>query len=109
MPREFTYKGYTIEELLQISMDDFIKVLPSRQRRSLLRGLSTEQKKFIEKLRSSKRKKEKGGKLMIKTHCRDVIILPEMVGTTILLHSGNEFVPVDITPKKIGHYLGEFV
>jgi small subunit ribosomal protein S19 len=109
MPREFTYKGYTIEELLQISMDDFIKVLPSRQRRSLLRGLSTEQKKFIEKLRSSKRKKEKGGKLMIKTHCRDVIILPEMVGTTILVHSGNEFVPVDITPKKIGHYLGEFV
>jgi len=109
MPRVFTYKGYTIEELLQISMDDFIKVLPSRQRRSLLRGLSTEQKKFIEKLRSSKRKKEKGGKLMIKTHCRDVIILPEMVGTTILVHSGNEFVPVDITPKKIGHYLGEFV
>jgi small subunit ribosomal protein S19 len=109
MPRVFTYKGYTIEELLQISMDDFIKVLPSRQRRSLLRGLSTEQKKFIEKLRSSKRKKEKGGNLMIKTHCRDVIILPEMVGTTILVYSGNEFVPVDITPKKIGHYLGEFV
>lgn len=108
MPKEFTYKGYTIEELLQISMDDFIKVLPSRQRRSLLRGLSTEQKKFIEKLRGSKRKKEKGGKLTIKTHCRDVIILPEMVGTTILVHSGKEFVPVNITPKKIGHYLGEF-
>ena len=109
MPREFAYKGYKLEELRQISMDDFIKVLPSRQRRSLLRGLSDEQKKLIEKLRESKRNMGEGSKIVIKTHCRDAIILPEMVGRTIHVHSGKEFSAVEITREKIGHYLGEFV
>lgn len=109
MPREFAYRGYTLEELRQISMDDFIKVLPSRQRRSLLRGLSDEQKKLIEKLRESKKNMSEEKKVIIKTHCRNTIILPEMVGRTILVHSGKEFSAVEITREKIGHYLGEFV
>jgi len=108
MPKEFTYRGHTLEELHQMSMDDFIKVLPSRQRRSLLRGLPDEQKKLIEKLRKSKRKIERGEKVIVKTHCRDDVILPEMVGMTILVHNGKEFISVEISPEKIGHFLGEF-
>jgi len=108
MPKEFTYKGYTLEELRQMSMDDFIKLLPSRQRRSLLRGLSDEQKKLIEKFRDVKTKSGSGEKTAIKTHCRDAVILPEMVGATMLVHNGKTFDPVEITPEKIGHVLGEF-
>lgn len=108
MPKEFTYRGYTLAELRQISMDDFIKVLPSRQRRSLLRGLPDEQKKLIEKIRESKRRMEKGAKITIKTHCRAAVILPEMVGINILVYNGKEFTPVEITSEKIGHFLGEF-
>jgi small subunit ribosomal protein S19 len=105
MSREFTYRGYTLSQLLNMPMDEFIKLLPSRQRRSLMRGLTPEQKKLIKKIRKVK---ASGKKAVIRTHCRDMIILPEMVGLTIHVHNGKEFVPVEIVPEMIGHYLGEF-
>lgn len=104
MVKQFTYRGLTLEQLLEVSMDDFIKMLPSRQRRSLLRGLTEEQRKLLKKIREAGAK----GKKSVKTHCRDMIILPEMVGFTILVHNGKEFVPVEVKPEMIGHYLGEF-
>lgn len=108
MPREFRYRGYTIEQLQSMSMDEFISLLPSRQRRSLLRGLTTEQKTLLMKIRKAREAMRQGKKMVIKTHCRDMIVLPEMVGLTIHVHNGKEFVPVEITPEMIGHYLGEF-
>jgi small subunit ribosomal protein S19 len=107
MPREFTYRGYTLTQLQQMSMDEFIKLLPARQRRSLLRGLTEQQKILLTKIRKAKQSSKENNK-PIKTHCRDMIILPEMVGLTILVHNGKEFVPVEIKPEMIGHYLGEF-
>lgn len=106
MPREFTYRGYTIEQLQSMSMDEFIHLLPSRQRRALLRGLTYDQRKLLKDIREFV--KGNGNKKIIKTHARDMIILPEMVGITIHVHNGKEFVPVEITPEMIGHYLGEF-
>ncbi len=108
MSRVFTYKGYTTEELQQLSMDDFIRILPARQRRSLRRGLTRQQRIFIEKLRRVKKAREEGKEVTIKTHCRNMVILPEMVGLTINVHNGKEFVPVEIIPEKIGRFLGEF-
>jgi len=108
MPKEFKYRGYTIEQLQSMSMDEFISLLPSRQRRSLLRGLSPEQKTLLTKIRQAKEAMRQGKRTLIKTHCRDMVILPEMVGLTIHVHNGKEFVPVEIKPEMIGHYLGEF-
>jgi small subunit ribosomal protein S19 len=86
-------------------MDEFINILPSRQRRSLQRGLTADQRTLLEKLRTAK---EADAKATIKTHVRDLIVLPEMVGSKIGIHNGKEFVEVDIKPDMIGHYLGEF-
>ena len=108
VPREFTYKGYTAEELKSMSMDDFIQILPSRQRRSLKRSLTDQQRILIEKIRGARRAAEKGENRTVKTHCRDMVIIPEMIGLTIHVHNGKEFIPVEVTPEKIGHYLGEF-
>jgi small subunit ribosomal protein S19 len=108
MPKEFLYRGLTLTQLESISMDEFIHLLPSRQRRSLKRGLSTEQRKLLENIRIAKESMRQGKNATIKTHVRDMIILPEMVGATILVHSGKEFVSVIITPEMIGYYLGEF-
>jgi len=105
VPKEFTYRGYTVDELQRLSMDEFIRLLPSRQRRSLRRGLTREQRILLEKVREAKRS---GGKAVIRTHVRDMIILPEMVGVTIHVHNGRDFVPVEIKPEMVGHYLGEF-
>jgi len=101
MPKkEFTYKGKTLEELKKMSIDELAEILPARQRRSLKRGFTEYQKKLLKKIRK--------GEKNIKTHCRDMIILPEMVGLTIKVHNGKEFVDVKIVPEMIGHYLGEF-
>ena len=108
MPKEFTYKGYTLEELQKMPMDEFIKLLPARQRRSLLRGLTDAQRILLEKVRKARAAMREGKKVVIKTHVRDMIILPEMVGLTIHVYNGKEFVPVEIKPEMIGHYLGEF-
>jgi len=37
-----------------------------------------------------------------------LIILPEMMGKTVQLFNGREFVDIKIDEKKVGHYLGEF-
>ncbi|MEM1549103.1 MAG: 30S ribosomal protein S19 [Candidatus Methanomethylicia archaeon] len=108
MPREFTYRGYPLSKLLEMPMDQFVDLLPSRQRRSLKRGLTPPQRTLLEKIRYAKKLLESGKNVKIRTHCRDMIILPEMVGMTLYVHNGKEFVPVEITTEMIGHYLGEF-
>ncbi|HKM50973.1 MAG: 30S ribosomal protein S19 [Candidatus Bathyarchaeia archaeon] len=108
MPRQFSYRGHSFDELQQMSMDEFIRILPSRQRRSLTRGLTADQRILMELIRGSSRGKSKDAK-PIRTHCRDMVILPEMVGLNLLIHSGKEFESIDVKPEMIGHYLGEFV
>ena len=108
MPKDFMYRGHSLESLLAMSMDEFINLLPSRQRRSLQRGLTPEQRILLEKLRKAREAAKVGKETTIKTHVRDLIILPEMVGMKILVHNGKEFVPMEIKPGMIGHYLGEF-
>lgn len=108
MPKEFNYRGHSLDSLLSLSMDEFINLLPSRQRRSLQRGLTPEQRILLEKIRKAKEIIKKGQTMIVKTHVRDVIILPEMVGVKISVHNGKEFIPVEIKPAMIGHYLGEF-
>lgn len=104
--KELTYKGKTEKDLKDMTINDFIPLTTSRQRRCLKRGLPEHHKKLVEKV-----KKFKLGKIkkIIKTHCRDMIVIPEFLGTTIHVYSGKEFVPVSITIEKLGHYLGEFV
>lgn len=108
MPKEFMYRGHSLESLQAMSMDEFITILPARQRRSLQRGLTPEQRILLEKLRKAQEAAKKGKEITVKTHVRDMVILPEMVGAKIHVHSGKEFQAVTIKPEMIGHYLGEF-
>ena len=108
MPKVFTYRGYTFEELQGLSMDEFILLLPSRHRRSLQRGLKMNQRILLEKMRTAKAALDKGQNVIVRTHARDMVILPEMVGVTIQLHNGNEFASIEIQPQMIGHYIGEY-
>ena len=106
MPREYKYRGYSLEQLQGMSFESFLGLLPSRQRRTLNRGISDEKKKLIEETRLAKDGKLKGP---IKTHARDMIILPSMVGLNLQVHSGKEFVALDIKQEMVGHYIGEYV
>src|SRR2546428_11279673 len=104
MPRQFTYRGHSVDELKQMSMDEFIKLLPSRQRRSLLKGLTNEQRILMEHVRQTR--KENGGKpAPVKSHVRDMIVIPEMLGLNLQLHSGKEKGPIEINPEIIWHFV----
>ena len=106
MPKEYRYRGKTLDELNSMSTEALLEILPSRARRSLNRGVSEEKRKLLEDARAMKEGKLEGE---IKTHARDMIILPTMVGLTIAVHNGREFVPLMVKPEMIGRYLGEFV
>ena len=107
--KEFTYRGYTVEELSSMSLwpaedpsaPSVITLLPARARRSMARGFSVENEHFLARMRRSNGS-------TVRTHRRDMPILPEFVGKTIAVYSGQTFVPVEIKPEMIGHYLGEF-
>ncbi len=105
MVREFKYRGYTLEQLqgLENKRESFLALLPSRQRRSLTRGMSDEKRKLLEEIKAAK-----SSKATIKTHLRDMVILPSMVGLTIHVHNGKDFTPIEIKPEMIGHFLGEY-
>jgi len=106
LPKEFRYRGRSIEELSSMSTEALLELLPSRARRSLNRGVSDEKRKILEDARAIKEGRLQG---QIKTHARDMIVLPSMVGLTIGVHNGKEFVPLEVKPEMIGRYLGEFV
>ena len=106
--KEFTYRGYTMEELSQMELwpsegsdNSIIELLPSRARRSIGRGMSVENEHFLDRVRRNSSK-------TVRTHRRDMPILPEFVGRRIAIHNGQNFVELDVKPEMIGHYLGEF-
>jgi len=100
--KEFTYRGFTLDELKAMPMEEVISLLPSRARRTFLRGIDDERTAFLERVRTE------GTDEAVKTHARDLPILPWFVGKKVAVHNGKEFVAVDIKPEMIGHYLGEF-
>jgi small subunit ribosomal protein S19 len=106
MAKIFTYRGKTAEELQKLGLNELAKLLPARQRRNIKRGFTPEQKKLLAKVEAAKAGKYKKP---IKTHCRDLTIIPQMFGVKISIHNGKEFVPIDITPEMIGWTLGDFV
>ena len=98
--KEFRFYGKTLEELQKMSITEFAQILPARPKRTLIRGLPEEHKRLIKKIE----KKQNN----VKTHCRDMIVIPMMVNKTLRIYNGKEFVTVQIMPEMLGHNLGEF-
>lgn len=106
MVKEFKYRGVAMDELQNLPLDKLFTLFSARTRRSLTRGITDSKRKLLDEIKLAK-----AGKLTttIKTHLRDLIIMPYMAGLTIHVFSGKEFVPVVIKPEMIGHYIGEYV
>mgnify|MGYP002761123570 FL=1 len=103
---EFTYRGHTLDELQEMALDEVAELLPARQRRTIERGLSVEKEKLLEEARDAG--EEETANDPIRTHLRDMPIVPEFVGLTFAVHNGQAFERVEVEPEMIGHYLGEF-
>ncbi len=100
MAKEFTWKGKLEDDAAKLDMTEFMNLIPSRQRRSLKRGFTDAQKSLMLRIEA--------GENNVKTHCRDMIIVPVMVGKTLRVYNGKEYLPITIIASMLGHYLGEF-
>ena len=98
--KEFSYRGKSLEELKSMGLSELSKMFKSDARRVIKRGFTESEQTLLKKIRA--------GKKNIETHCRDMLVLPEMVGIIIKVHTGKIFVPINIEPEMIGHRLGEF-
>lgn len=107
MPTDFEFKGYSLSELQDMSLEEFVELLPSKERRMMERGLPPRQKKLLERVREVN-EMENPKEEFIRTHCRDMIILPKMVGLRFGVYNGEEFASVEVEPEMVGHRLGEF-
>ena len=106
MAKEILFKGKTKEEIKKMDLQDFTKLVSARHRRTINRGFTDAQKRLLKKVRA----KNKGiYKKTIKTHCRDMLIIPEMLDQKILIYNGKAFSAIEINLEMLGHYLGEFV
>ena len=107
--KKITYRGFEIEELQAKSMEDLVKIMPSRSRRSLKRGFSEIQKKLLGRVKQVRKDMDAGKKVKpIRTECRDMIVLPDMVGMEFEVYNGKEFYKVLLDLEMLGQYLGEF-
>jgi small subunit ribosomal protein S19 len=97
---EFTYHGFRIEELQTMGISELLPVMPSRARRKIKRGLTRGEEHLLTRFRAGDEK--------IRTHLRDMIIMPEMLGKEIEVYNGKEFMKVELQPETVFHCLGEF-
>lgn len=103
MPRrreEFTYRGFTIDELKAKGISELLPLMPSRPRRKIVRVFSRGEETLLAKVRSGDEK--------VRTHLREMLVMPEMIGKTIEIYNGKEFLKVEFQPESVFHYLGEF-
>jgi small subunit ribosomal protein S19 len=100
--KEFRYYGLSLEEMQKLSLEELMPLLPSWIRRTFKRGLTYEQNKLLEDLKNTPHD------VVVKTHSRDMPILPSFIGRNIQIHNGKEFERINIQPQMVGHYLGEF-
>lgn len=103
MAKKLTFRGKTVEELKAMPLGQFLTIIPSHQRRTLAR-MSTKIKIFLKQL--SKRKAK--GKKIIKTHLREMIIIPDMLDFEFLVYNGKEWVKVLPQLPMLGHRLGDY-
>ncbi|MDD1714688.1 MAG: 30S ribosomal protein S19 [Methanoregulaceae archaeon] len=97
---EFTYRGFRLEDLRQMGMSELVPVMPSRVRRKITRGLTKGEENLLSRFRN--------GDAKIRTHLRDMVIMPEMIGKEVEIYNGKEYLKVEIQPEAVFHYLGEF-
>jgi small subunit ribosomal protein S19 len=103
---EFTYRGHDLDELQRMEREEVVELLPARQRRTIERGLSREHEDLLAAAEAAD--PEETANNPIRTHLRDMPILPAMVDITFAVYTGQSFERVRVEPEMIGHYLGEF-
>lgn len=92
-----------------MSNDQLLQIVHARVRRKMQRKTNLKHTRLLKKL--SKKKMECGPldkPEIVKTHLRDMVIVPSMVGSMLAVYNGKQFNIVEVKAEMIGFYLGEF-
>ncbi|MCH0629278.1 30S ribosomal protein S19 [Kocuria palustris] len=109
MFKTFSFKGVDLKDLVELKNEEFAQLCGARVRRRFSRGLGAKPMGLIKKLRAAKLACPENEKpAIVKTHLRNMIIVPEMIGSVVGVYNGKVFNTVEIKPEMVGHYLGEF-
>merc|ERR1719281_259640 len=107
--RKYSYRGIDLEKLLDLGTEEIVALYRSRQRRKFSRGISRAPVTLMKKLRKAKKACPYGEKpTPVKTHLRNMIVMPEMIGSVVGVYNGKQFINVEIKPDMVGYYLAEF-
>ena len=109
--RNYTFRGKTLDDLKALEIGDFVQLLGSRRRRWFARDFGVKHVKLINKLkkaRDSVQGQEGVKPPVVKTHLREMVILPEFVDNIVGIYNGKEFLEVQIKPEMVGHVLADF-
>ena len=107
--KKFSYRGVDLEQLLELKTDKLVDLFCARQRRRFRRGLGRKPLALVKKLRKAKREVQGMDKPeTIRTHLRNMIIVPEMIGAIVGVYNGKVFNTVEIKPEMVGTYLAEY-
>jgi len=107
--RKFTYRGVDLDQLLDMNNEGLMELFTCRIRRKFSRGMKRKPMALIKKLRKKKKAAPVNEKPdIVKTHLRNMVVVPEMTGSIVGVYNGKVFTQVEIKPEMIGHYLGEF-
>ena len=107
--RKFSFRGVDLDQLLDYSQEQLRTLVHARVRRKWSRYLIRKPIALLKKLRKAKREAPPNEKPeVVKTHLRNMVIVPEMIGSLVGVYNGKTFNTVEIKPEMTGHYLGEF-
>merc|ERR1712146_356863 len=109
--RRYTFRGLELDDLLKLDQGSMFQLFRSRIRRKLNRskGFKGKYQKLAEKLRKSKLNLQPGEKPpMVKTHLRNCVITPDMIGAIVGVYTGKEYKPTEIKFDMVGTYMGEY-
>merc|ERR1719305_1669563 len=94
--RKFSYRGIDLDQLIDLTTDQFVELVHCRARRKFVRGIRGKPLNLLKRLRKSRQGLAEGEKPQtVKTHLRNMVIVPEMTG-----HYLGEF---SITYKPVRH------
>ena len=100
--RKFSYRGVDLDQLLDMNTDELVDLLHARARRRFQRGLKRKPLALIKKLRKAKKSAPSGEKPeAVRTHLRNMIIVPEMIGSVVGVYNGKTFNQVEIKPEMV--------
>ncbi|CEM11236.1 unnamed protein product [Vitrella brassicaformis CCMP3155] len=107
--KTFSYRGVELDQLLDMSKEQVVNLFRARQRRRFSRGIKRQASTLIKKLRKAVKETAYGEKPKpVNTHLRNMIVMPEMIGSIVGVYQGKQYVNVEIKPEMVGYYLGEF-